>query len=55
MDAALPEKVERLERWCRQNHMDVIRISSVTGEGLEELKHLVFLKLSSSDEVKHGS
>src|SRR5689334_245143 len=54
MDSAIPEKVEKLERWCRQNNLHVIRISSVTGEGLEELKHQVFLKLSSADEVRHG-
>jgi len=46
MDASLPEKVNRLEGWCRQNDLDVIRISSVTGEGLEDLKHQVFQKLS---------
>jgi len=46
MDAALPEKVKKLERWCRQKDIQVIRISSVTGEGLEELKHQVFQKLS---------
>ena len=47
MDIADPKKVRKLEQWCRQNQMDVIRISSVTGEGLEELKRSVFRKLSS--------
>ncbi len=46
MDAAVPSKVKKLQRWCRQNDLDMIRISSVTGEGLEELKNKVFLKLS---------
>jgi GTPase len=46
MDAADPAKVRKLERWCRQNEFHMIRISSVTGEGLEDLKHLVFQKLS---------
>ena len=46
MDAADAPKVAKLERWCRQNDVDVIRISSVTGEGLEDLKHRVFQKLS---------
>jgi hypothetical protein len=46
MDAADPDKVRKLERWCRQNDFHMIRISSVTGEGLEDLKHLVFQKLS---------
>jgi len=55
MDAALPEKVRKLQRWCRQNDVQMIRISSVTGEGLDELKQQVFTKLSAADEVKHGS
>ena len=55
MDAAVPAKVKRLERWCRQNDLDMIKISSVTGEGLDELKHQVFLKLSAADEVRRGS
>ena len=46
MDAAVPQKVKKLERWCRQNELDMIRISSVTGEGLEDLKRQVFQKLS---------
>jgi GTPase len=55
LDAAVPDKVRRLERWCGQNDLHMIKISSVTGEGLEELKHQVVLKLSSADEVNHGS
>ena len=55
MDVALPEKVRKLQRWCRQNDAQMIRISSVTGEGLDELKQQVFTKLSAADEVKHGS
>jgi len=47
MDVADPSKVEELEQWCGQNSMDVIRISSVTGEGLEELKRSIFRKLSA--------
>ncbi len=46
MDSADPKKVKKLERWCRQNDFHLIRISSVTGEGLEDLKHQVFQKLS---------
>jgi GTP-binding protein len=46
MDAAEPERVKKLESWCRQNGLEMIRISSVTGEGLEDLKHQVFQKLS---------
>ena len=46
IDAADPAKLQMLEGWCRQNQLDMIRISSVTGEGLEDLKHQVFQKLS---------
>jgi GTPase len=49
MDIADSKKVRKLEQWCRQKQFDVIRISSVTGEGLEELKRSVFRKLSSED------
>jgi len=47
MDAADPEKVRKLEQWCGQNDIEMIKISSVTGEGLEELKRIIFSKLSS--------
>jgi GTP-binding protein len=46
IDAADPAKLAELERWCRQNELEMIRISSVTGEGLQDLKHQVFQKLS---------
>jgi GTP-binding protein len=55
MDVAVPEKVQRLEQWCGQNNLHLVKISSVTGEGLEELKRTVFMKLSSADEVTHGT
>jgi GTPase len=47
MDAADPKRLRKLQQWCRQRQMDLIRISSVTGEGLEELKHGIIRKLSS--------
>jgi selenocysteine-specific translation elongation factor len=47
MDAADPQKVKRLEQWCGQNDIEVIKISSVTGEGLEDLKRNIFRKLST--------
>jgi GTP-binding protein len=55
LDVAVPEKLRKLERWCGQKKLDMVRISSVTGEGLEELKHEAFRKLSSAGEVKLGS
>src|SRR6476660_5299714 len=47
MDAADPAKVRKLQQWCRQRRMELIKISSVTGEGLEELKQSIIRKLSS--------
>ena len=47
MDVADPVKLQKLEQWCGQNSLDMIRISSVTGEGLEELKRSILRKLSA--------
>jgi GTP-binding protein len=48
MDAADPARLRKLQQWCRQRRMELIKISSVTGEGLEELKHGIIRKLSSA-------
>jgi GTP-binding protein len=45
MDAANAKKVRKLERWCKKNALELLQISSVTGEGLEELKRAVSSKL----------
>lgn len=45
MDIADPKKVQKLQRWCAKNKLELVKISSVTGEGLEELKHTIFKKL----------
>jgi GTP-binding protein len=47
LDAVDPEKLLKLEQWCGQNDVEMIKISSVTGEGLEELKRSIYKKLSS--------
>jgi GTP-binding protein len=47
LDVADPAKVRKLQQWCRQRRIELIKISSVTGEGLEELKHRIISKLSS--------
>jgi GTP-binding protein len=47
MDAADPARVRKLQQWCGQKRLELIKISSVTGEGLEELKQGIFRKLSS--------
>jgi GTP-binding protein len=47
MDVADPKKVQKLTRWCKKNELELLKISSVTGEGLENLKRAVFEKLSS--------
>jgi len=47
LDVADPGKLRKLQQWCRQRRIELIKISSVTGEGLEELKHGIIRKLSS--------
>src|SRR5213594_1627054 len=46
MDVAIPGKVEKLSRWCAQNDLELVKISSVTGDGLEQLKRAVVRKLN---------
>jgi GTP-binding protein len=48
MDAAVDKRVRKLERWCEKNDLELVKISSVTGEGLEELKRAVFRKLANA-------
>jgi GTP-binding protein len=48
MDAADLKKVQKLQRWAKKNNFDFVKISSVTGEGLDELKHAVFAKLNKA-------
>jgi GTP-binding protein len=48
MDVAVDKKVRKLERWCAKNDFELVKISSVTGEGLEKLKRAVFKKLANS-------
>jgi GTP-binding protein len=45
MDVADSKKVQKLQRWSKKHNLDLVKISSVTGEGLEDLKHAVFKKL----------
>jgi GTP-binding protein len=45
MDAAVKKKVQKLERWCAKYDHELIKISSVTGKGLEDLKYAVVRKL----------
>ena len=41
MDVADAKKVQKLQRWCKKNNLELLKISSVTGEGLEELKRSI--------------
>lgn len=45
MDVADAKKVQKLQRWCKKNNLELLKISSVTGEGLDELKQSVQAKL----------
>jgi GTP-binding protein len=46
MDAADPKKLQKLQRWSKKNNLQFAKISSVTGEGLDELKRAVASALS---------
>src|SRR6266446_3155394 len=45
MDVADKKKVQKLQRWSKKNNLELVKISSVTGEGLDELKRAIFKKL----------
>ncbi len=45
MDAADTKKVQKLQRWTKKNKFELVKISSVTGEGLDELKRAIVSKL----------
>ena len=45
MDAAIDRKVRKLEHWSAKNNLELIKISSATGEGLGELKRAILKKL----------
>ena len=47
MDIAESKKIQKLTLWCKKNGLDMMKISAITGEGVENLKRAVFEKLSS--------
>lgn len=51
IDSVDDTKLEALEQWCRQKNIELVKISSVTKKGLDELKRNVLLKLKSADET----
>ena len=53
IDVADTKKLQKLARWCKKNDLDLVKISSVTGEGLDHLKHAAFSKLDR-DTARHG-
>jgi GTP-binding protein len=46
IDAANKDKLAKLERYCKRKKLDLIPISAVTGEGIEELKYAMARKLA---------
>jgi GTP-binding protein len=46
IDSADPTRLEALAQWCGQQNADFARISSVTGEGLDNLKRTVVQMLA---------
>ena len=51
IDVIDEERVEGLEQWCGQENMEFVRISSVSGTGLDALKRAVLGKLRSMEEA----
>ena len=52
IDAVDEGKEQKLEQWCGQENVEFVKLSSVTGKGLEGLKRSVARKLKS--ETKAG-
>jgi GTP-binding protein len=46
IDAANKDKLANLKRYCKRKKLDLIPISAVTGEGIEELKYAMARKLA---------
>lgn len=51
MDSANSARLDALEKWCGDQKIELLKISSVTGEGLKEFKHVMKSKLSAMDEA----
>lgn len=49
VDSVDPASLSTLEQWCGQEKIEFVRISSVTGEGLDHLKRAVLARLRSLD------
>ncbi len=45
IDAANPDKLAKLKRYSKRHHLEFYAISAVTGEGVEELKHVMARKV----------
>jgi GTP-binding protein len=46
IDAANKDKLAKLKRYCKRKKLDLIPISAVTGEGIEELKYAMARELA---------
>ena len=50
MDAANPDKVDRLRSYCREKHLPFQSISAVSGEGIEDLKDQIVKHLEAGED-----
>jgi GTPase len=55
MDVAIPKKVQKLERWSKKNDLEMVKISSVTGEGLDALKQAVVNRLGKTGQDRKAT
>ena len=51
IDIVHPERIGKLEHWCGQENIEFVRISSITGTGLDGFKRTVIGKLRSMEEA----
>jgi GTPase len=45
IDVANKEKLAKLKRYCKKNHLELLPISAVTGKGIDELKYAMAERL----------
>jgi GTP-binding protein len=53
IDAANPDKLAKLKRYCKKHKLELFPISAVTGKGVEELKYAIAEKVEEARATAH--
>jgi GTP-binding protein len=53
IDAANPDKLAQLKRYCKRQKLELFPISAVTGKGVEELKYAIGEKVEEARATAH--